>query len=431
MANANGDQITERFALADVVSIGTELTLGQTLDTNAAWVARQLAACGVRCRRHVTVPDEIEPIREALVAAGRASDVIIATGGLGPTADDLTRQALAEAAGSALIEDAAALAQIREFFRRRGREMPERNRVQALRPESGRIIENPCGTAPGVALRVGRAQCFALPGVPSEMRAMFERDVAPHLRRGAAGGVIRSRVLQTTGLPESELGARIADLMTRGRNPEVGTTADLGVIGVRINATAESPAAADALLDAAEREIRSRLCDAVFGQDDETLASAVGRLLAERGATVCTAESCTGGMIGAALTDVSGSSRYFRGAIIAYADEVKTAALGVPPETIASCGAVSEPVARAMANGARDRLGATYALAVTGIAGPTGGTAEKPVGLVYVALAGPRGTVVREHRFGEDSGRHAIRVRTVRAALAALRLELLGERPPR
>ncbi|MEP0845578.1 MAG: competence/damage-inducible protein A [Phycisphaerae bacterium] len=428
MADATGDQFTERFTLAEVLSIGTELALGQSLDTNAAWIAQRLAACGIRCRRHLTVPDEIELIRDALVTAGRAADVIVATGGLGPTADDLTRQALAEATGSTLIEDATALAQIREFFRRRGREMPERNRVQALRPECARIIENPCGTAPGVQLQLGRAQCFALPGVPSEMRAMFERDVAPRLRSVAGGSVIRSRILQTIGLPESELGARIADLMTRGRNPEVGTTAELGVIGVRINATADSPAAADSLLDEAEREIRGRLGDAVFGQDDDTLAAAVGRLLVKRGATVCTAESCTGGMIGAALTDVAGSSRYFRGAVVAYADELKTAALGVSPESLRRFGAVSEPVARAMAENARSRLHATYALAVTGIAGPTGGDAEKPVGLVYLALAGPRGTVVREHRFGEDSDRYAIRVRTVRAALAALRLELLHER---
>jgi nicotinamide-nucleotide amidase len=264
-----------------------------------------------------------------------------------------------------------------------------------------------------------------MPGVPFEMRAMFTREVAPQLRETTHGAVLLSRRLHTCGLGESDIGARLQDLMQRGRNPEVGTTAEFGIVGIRVNAAAGTRAAAEAGLEEAEREIRRRLGELVLGRDDDTLASAVGVLLVAAHQTLSTAESCTGGMIGSLLTDVPGSSRHYRGGVVAYVNEAKTNLLGVTPALLAEHGAVSEPVARAMAEGAALAFGTGYGISVTGIAGPDGGTALKPVGLVYIGLRTPSGATVQECRFGADSPRAAIRIRAARSALNLLRLNLL------
>jgi nicotinamide-nucleotide amidase len=409
-----------------LVSIGTELTLGQSVDTNAAWLAQQLAAIGIRAERHLTVGDELPAIREILAQAAAACDLIIVTGGLGPTEDDLTRRALAEAAGVELETDAASLEQIRVFFAKRRRAFTERNRVQALIPRTGRAVANTCGTAPGIFIELNGTPCYALPGVPFEMKAMFARDVWPHLRAASAGRVLRQRRLNCFGLGESDIGARLRDLMAPDRNPQVGTTAELGIIGVRINAEADTVDEAETLLGQTEAEIRARLGHIVFGRDSETLAAVVGERLAARRETVCTAESCTGGLIAKMLTDTAGSSAYFVGGAVTYANELKQQLLGVPADTLAELGAVSEPVARAMAMGARERFAATYALAVTGIAGPSGGTTDKPVGLVYFGLATPADVTTRELRFGSDSPREVTRARAAHAALNLLRLALVG-----
>ena len=412
-----------------IVSIGSELTLGQSVDTNAPWLAAQLAAQGIRCRRQVTVPDELEALSATFREAAAASDLVVATGGLGPTADDLTRQALAAAAGLPLELDAPSLEQIRAFFARRGREMPSANRVQALLPKGARPLPNTCGTAVGICLELAGTPCYALPGVPFEMREMFRREVLPHLPALGDGQVVRFRRLHCFGTSESAIGEALADLMRPGRNPAVGTTAELGVITVRINASADSPAAAEALLDDTERLVRARLGTAVFGRDGETLASVVGALLAARGQTLGTAESCTGGLIAKLLTDVPGSSAYYLGGAVSYANELKEALVGVPGELLTAVGAVSEPVARAMAEGARRAFGSSFALATTGIAGPTGGTPDKPVGLVFLALAGPQQTRVEAARFGSESPRVVIRERAARTALDLLRRELIRQGP--
>ena len=413
-----------------VISTGTELALGQTVGTNSAWLAAQLAALGIRTERHVTVPDDAAATREVLLQAADACDLTLLTGGLGPTEDDLTRQALADAAGVPLELHSPSLEHLRAFFAARGREMPERNKVQALAPRGAAILPNPCGTAPGLRIELRGRPCYALPGVPFEMRVMFEREVAPQLRAGGQGPVLLSRRVHTCGLGESDLGQRIADLMQRGRNPEVGTTADLGVVSVRINVAAPTRAAAETELARTEAELRRRLGDAVYGRDDDTLASVVGAQLAAANRTLSTAESCTGGLIGALLTDVPGSSEYYRGGVIAYANDAKANLLGVGREEIETHGAVSAPVARGMAQGAARALGTDYAIAVTGIAGPSGGTAQKPVGLVFIGLCTPSETEVRECRFGSDSPREAIRVRSARMALNLLRLSLLGSDAP-
>lgn len=416
-----------------ILSVGTELTLGQAVDTNSAWLAGQLATLGLRATHHLTVADEQPDLQAALLAAAAQADVVIVTGGLGPTDDDLTRTALAAAAGVPLELHAPSQAALQEFFASRGRTMPARNLVQARVPRGAAVLPNTCGTAPGLQLTLHRATVFALPGVPFEMRAMFTRDVAPRLARATAGHVILSRRLNTFGRGESDVGELLTDLMQRGRNPEVGTTAALGVIGVRLNATADSAASAQQLLDVTEAEVRRRLGEIVFGAEDDTLANAVGRLLIQRGRTVSTAESCTGGLIGTLLTDVPGSSAYFRGGIVSYANEVKTSLLAVPESLLAAHGAVSAPVAEAMARSACHALGSDYALSATGIAGPDGGTPDKPVGLVYIALAGPGPVTVRELRLGATTPRDVIRMRTAWTALNLLRLALVVPEsgPPR
>lgn len=406
-----------------IISSGSELTLGQSIDTNSAWLAGELAARGIRPARHVTVGDDRTDLRDALLSAADQADLILLTGGLGPTDDDLTRFVLAEIAGVELSPDAASLKRIEAFFASRNRVMPERNRVQALIPRGAEALPNACGTAPGIFIRLRGKPCYALPGVPFEMKAMFAACVAPRLTGG--GRVILSRKINTFGRGESEIGEAIRDLMARGRNPEVGTTAQLGEIGVRINAAAESREQALRLLDADEAEIRRRLGAAVYGRDDETLAAAVGRLLTTRRSTLATAESCTGGLVGQLLTATPGSSSYYRGGVVAYANDIKEHVLGVQRELLDSFGAVSQPVAEAMAAGARRRLAAEFALAVTGVAGPSGGSPEKPVGLVFIGLAGPAGVLATECRFGEDSTRDVIRQRAARTALNLLRIALV------
>lgn len=409
-----------------IISIGAELTLGQTVDTNSAWLARRLAGLGVRATRHVTVSDERGDICRVLREAASAADVVLVTGGLGPTDDDLTREALADAMGEPLELDAASLERIRAFFAARGREMPERNASQAMRPRGSRALENPVGTAPGIRAMLGGRPVYVMPGVPYEMEVMFDGHVAGEIGAAARGRVIASETLLTYGLGESVVGERIADLMRRGRNPEVGTTAQHGVIGIRINAEAESVAEAERLIAADEAELRRRLGPIVFGRGEDTLASVTGRLLVERGATVTTAESCTGGLIGKMLTDVAGSSAYFVGGAVTYSNAAKTSVLGVAEELIAGHGAVSDAVARAMARGARRVFAADYALAVTGVAGPGGGTAEKPVGLVYAALADGRGERCVRLLVGAEFPRWVIRHRAACAAINLLR-ERLGE----
>jgi nicotinamide-nucleotide amidase len=412
-----------------VISTGTELALGQSVGTNGAWLAARLAGLGIRTERHVTVPDDAAATCQVLLQAAESCDLILVTGGLGPTEDDLTRQALADAAGLPLEFHAPSLERLRAFFAARGREMPERNRVQALAPKSAGVLPNTCGTAPGLRVELRGTPCYALPGVPFEMRTMFDRDVEPHLNAAGEGAILLSRRMHTCGLGESDIGECLSDLMQRGRNPEVGTTAEFGIVSIRINVLAPSQIEAEAQLAEVEAEIRRRLGETVFGCDEDTLASVVGAQLTSVGQTLSTAESCTGGLIGTLLTDVAGSSQYYRGGVVAYANEAKMRLLGVPPAELDAHGAVSEPVARAMALGAARVFETNYALSVTGIAGPTGGTAQKPVGLVFIGLSTPADTSASQHRFGSDAPREAIRLRAARTALNRLRLSLLEQAP--
>jgi nicotinamide-nucleotide amidase len=411
---------------AVILSIGTELTTGQCVDTNSAWLSAALTRFGGCVVRHVTIGDDLDHVRQAIREALASAEIIIATGGLGPTVDDLTRQAIAEAVRQPLEENAEALAQIRAMFERWQRPWHDTNRVQAMIPHGCMMIRNDRGTAPGIWYHTERVDLFALPGVPGEMKAMFAAAIAPVIEaRSGAARAVEAR-LPCYGISEAKLGELIQDLMARGRNPLVGTTASGGVISVRLVAHGRDEAEAKRLLACDVSEVRRRLGAAVFGEGDDTLEAVVGRMLRERGLTVATAESCTGGLLAKRLTDVPGSSAYFLRGYVTYSNEAKTNLLGVSPDLIASKGAASEEVAGAMATGCRAAAGSDLAIGITGIAGPSGGQPpEKPVGLVYLGLADAGGVEVKRMLFGEHLVRSEIRDRSCKTALNLLRLRLL------
>ncbi|MGL6132773.1 MAG: competence/damage-inducible protein A, partial [Prochlorococcaceae cyanobacterium] len=356
---------------AEILCIGTELLLGTITNGNARWLAEQLASVGIPHLRQQVVGDNRDRLITALREAAGRCRVLITTGGLGPTPDDLTTEAIAAAFGATLEERPEAWAAIKARLAHRGRPVTASLRRQALLPPDAELLPNPTGTAPGMIWtpRPGFT-VLTFPGVPSEMRAMWQATAAPWLRAaGLAEGVIASRLLRFWGLAESDLAERVADLL-EGSNPTVAPYAGAGEVKLRLTARADSDTAARALLEPLEAEIRARLGPLCFGADDDSLASVVLALLRQRAETVALAESCTGGAIGAALTAVPGASDAFRGGVIAYANDVKQAVLGVSQTSLAVHGAVSDPVALAMATGVRRLTGASWGIAVTGIAGP-------------------------------------------------------------
>lgn len=411
---------------AAILSMGDELALGQTVDTNAAWLSGRLAGLGIPVREHVTIGDDLEATLRQLKRLAGESDLILASGGLGPTDDDLTRHALARLLGVELELHEPSLQQIQTIFDRMGWKMSPKNIIQAMIPRGCEVIENTCGTAPGLAADLGGTPAFFLPGVPSEMKKMYELAVEPRLRQYLAGraaaGVICSRTLHAFGIGESNIAQRLGEMMARGKNPVVNTTAAHGIISIRINARAENEGQARRLIEPVEAEVRRQLGEYVYGTDEETMASVVGGLLRQRGQKVALAESCTGGLAAKLLTDIPGSSDYFAYGWVVYGNQAKTALLQVAPESLSRFGAVSEPVAAEMAAHARKISGADYGLGITGIAGPGGGTDEKPVGLVYIGLASAENVDVRRLVF--PGQREMVRMRAATAALNLLRLKL-------
>jgi nicotinamide-nucleotide amidase len=376
---------------AEIVAVGTELLLGQIADTNARWMSEQLAAAGVDVTNHQAVGDNLDRIVEALrLAAGRA-DVVLVSGGLGPTEDDITRDAIAAFAGVPLVFHAELETMLREKFRRWSAvgAMPESNLRQAYVPEGATWIVPRRGTAPGLALRLDGTRLYAVPGVPDEMREMIGGTVVPALRELAGGDVIVSRILRCAGMGESAVAERLADLFTSSTNPTIAYLASMGEVKVRITAKGGSRADAEALAEPFVREVRERLGDVVFSAEDESLEQAVLRLLGSTNRTLACAESLTGGGVGERLTAVPGASASFVGSAVVYTAEAKGRVLGVPDEVLAA-GTVTEACALAMATGARDLYGADVALALTGAAGPEPHDGAAP-GTIWVAIADATG----------------------------------------
>ena len=431
---------------AFILSVGDELALGQTVDTNSAWLSRKLAAEGCDLAGHATVSDDRAAIAEAIRYHACRCDLLVVSGGIGPTPDDLTREALGDVLGGELVEDEKWIDHIAGLFNKLNREMKPGNRKQALIPVGAELLWNPVGTAAGLGATVGDCHIFALPGVPKEMKRMAADLVVPYARERAGGAAIVGRTLHTFGRGESDVAALLGDLMTRDRNPSVGTTVSGGIVSLRLNCRADSKEQGARLLDEAEAACRERLGDLIFGVDDQTLTQAVAALLlrcdpsnpqhARRHCpTVATAESCTGGLIAAMLTEVPGSSAYFNVGFVTYSKDAKYHRLGVNREMLAVFGAVSEEVVTSMARSARKLAKSTYALAVSGVAGPGGGSDAKPVGTVCLALArpdptAPLGAAVTARTFHFHGDREMVRDRSAKMALTMLRFELLGKPLP-
>jgi nicotinamide-nucleotide amidase len=411
--------------LAEIISVGTELLLGQIVDTNAAYLSRLLPELGISMHYRVTVGDNTYRLADALRQALSRSDIIFTIGGLGPTQDDLTKETVAQVVGDTMQLHRESAEQLRSFFAARGIQMPLSNLKQAMAPTSGRILENPLGTAPGAAFETpDNKVVVVLPGPPREFVPMVDKRVIPYLRErlGENSPIIRSRMLNIAGLGESSVEDKVKHLLS-GANPTVAPYASTGEVHLRITANADDAPAAERLIDEMDRKLVEALGqNVVFGRDDETLEKVVVEKLLRYKLTLAAAESCTGGLIADRITDVPGCSAVFLAGVVSYGNDAKARLLGIDEQLIKDYGAVSESVAKAMAEGARNVTGAGIGISTTGIAGPTGATPEKPVGLVYIGLSDDKGTIVREFRF--SGTRRDVKQRASQAALEMLRLHM-------
>ena len=402
----------------ELLTIGTELLLGFTTDTNAAEIGRILSASGVRVVRHVSVGDTAEDIRSAVHDALRRTGGVLTTGGLGPTRDDVTKRAVSEVFDAPLEFDPAVWTALVARFVRMGRTPPESNRAQAEVPRGATVLPNRWGTAPGLWLEGLPGLAILLPGVPGEMRRLLEHEVVPRLAARAGGRVVRSRLVRTTGIAESALAERMGEIEGEIAPLTLAYLPGADGVDLRLSAWQLPPADADRRLEEAADLLRERAGDHVYGGDDADLAAVVLEAARAQALTLATAESCTGGLVGGRLTAIPGSSEVYLGGVVCYANELKTALLGVEPGLLAAHGAVSEPVALAMARGALERLGAGAAVSVTGIAGPGGGSESRPVGTVWVGVAGGGGVEARHAVLSGD--RQEIRARAAQMALYLL-----------
>jgi nicotinamide-nucleotide amidase len=414
---------------AEIISVGTELLLGEIVDTNAAYISQQLADIGVNVYYRHTVGDNERRLSDQIALGLGRSDIVILCGGLGPTDDDITREAIARATGRPLVVFREAEEALRAFFRERGREITPNNLRQAQGPEGAELLPNSVGTAPGILLEHDDRLIIALPGPPHELQPMWENYVRPRLQERLAKasdlGAIYTRTVRLSDIGESQAAHELRDLVAAQTDPTIAFYASPGEVRIRLATRAPSFEAAQERFRGPEEEIRRRLGAHVYGVDDETMEVVVGKLLLQRQATLAVAESCTGGLIGHRITNVSGASRYFLADFVTYSNEAKMAVLGVPAYVIEQHGAVSEECARAMAEGARKVASATYGLATTGIAGPTGGTPEKPVGTVYVAVANEAET--KAAGFVWATSRVVFKERVAQIALNMLRRFIIGD----
>lgn len=413
---------------AEIICVGTELLLGDILNTNARYLAQQLAELGIAHYYQTVVGDNPGRLKQLLAVAVERSQLLIFTGGLGPTPDDLTIETIADFFGVPLVERPEIIADITQKFAQRGRTMTPSNRKQALLPEGAEILTNRTGSAPGIIWQPRPPlTILTFPGVPAELYVMWQEVAVPYLRsQGWGQETIYSQTLKFWGIAESALAEKVATFLAL-TNPTVAPYANHGEVKLRISARAESKIAAEALIAPVAAQLRDIAGLDCYGADADTLASVTGQLLLEAGETLAVAESCTGGGLGRMITEVPGSSRYFLGGIISYDNQVKVDLLSVKAEDLAELGAVSDSVAEQMAAGVRSRLKTTWGLSITGIAGPGGGTEAKPVGLVYIGIAGPNGKVESYgYRFGSLRDRDWIRNLSACTALDLLRRQLLA-----
>lgn len=408
---------------AEIIAIGSELLTPARTDTNGLWLTEKLNLIGIEVKQKTVVGDDDARLEEAIKDALRRSHVIIMTGGLGPTEDDVTRKVAARALGRRLLLDEKALETIREKFARMGRKMPEINSRQAMAIEGAEILDNPNGTAPGLYIEHEGHEVVLLPGPPREMHPMFENYVAPKLAARAGEVRVARRVLRVSGMGESTVDELIAPVYTQFKNPQTTILFNKSEVEIHLTAQGKTEQEAELLIDGLSGQIEERLGDAVFAFRGERMEEVVGLRLAVAGFTVATAESCTGGLIAKRLTEIAGSSSYFKEGVVTYSNEAKMRLLGVPSEMLEERGAVSAEVAEAMAEGVRLRAETDFGLSVTGVAGPGGGSAAKPVGLVYIALSDDAHTEHRKLMIPGD--RQLIRWRSSQAALDLLRRRLI------
>lgn len=411
---------------AEIISTGDEVLTGAVVDTNAAYLAEQLTEAGVVVGRQSTVGDHLETLSQTFLDSGGRADIVLVTGGLGPTGDDLTARAAAEASGKSLFLDETALAAIESYFKERNRVMSETNRKQAMFPEGARVLENPVGTAPGFNMTIGKATFYFMPGVPHEMRQMMADHVLPCIRKRQGDEAVekRMRAIYTFGLGESDAAQRLSGFDARFSDLRLGFQVKFPGIFLKVYGGEAGREEVSSRMDAGVEWICEQLGDRVVSVSGDDLETVVGRLLKGRKETLAVAESCTGGLVSHLLTNVPGSSDYFLFSGVTYANEAKTRILGVLPETIEKYGAVHEKTVKEMAEGARKAVGATYGLATSGVAGPDGGTDEKPVGTVCIGLATPD-SVFTGRRLFPFGGRLIKKQMFAAVALDMLRCHLL------
>ena len=408
---------------AEILSVGTEILLGDIVDTNAQFLARRLSEMGIDVYFESTVGDNPARLLETFRLALSRADIVLVTGGLGPTMDDLTCACAAQSLGLSLREDERAAREIRARYEKTGQRMPPNALKQALVPENAAVFYNTCGTAPGCAMQKDGKVIVTMPGPPHEMREMFLKSVRPYLKNLPGAATIHSRVLRTFGIGEPALEEKLRDLLTTQTNPTIGIYVGFGQAHVRISAKAASEKEADALIDPVAREIYARLGDLVYAEGETDLDECVARLLMKKKKTIALAESCTGGMIASSLVAFPGISECLLESHVTYSNAAKMRVLGVKEETLVRHGAVSHETAREMAAGLRRESGADMTLSVTGIAGPGGGTREKPVGLVYIGFCDETGVTSREYIF--DGERARVRQLSMLNALDTIRRALM------
>lgn len=407
---------------ASIISIGNEVVSGQIADTNASYLSRELFSIGIPVSGSYIVGDDVGNIKRMLNLASGDADIVLVTGGLGPTDDDLTRQAFAKFLGVELKLESELLERIKHFFSVRNLKVPQKANIQAYMPVGTQALVNGLGTAAGIMAKFKGTLFFALPGVPAEMKKMFQEEVLPELTALVTNQVIVTQKLKCFRAGESSIAEKLGDLMQRGRNPLINCTAHYGVITLQIVAAAEDKDKAQKMAEKDEETLRHILGDTIYGTGEQTLAGVLGAKLAQKKKTLAVAESCTGGTLAKLLTDIPGASRYFTHGWITYSNLAKINELGVKPDLIEKYGAVSSEVAEAMAKGARKKADADFAIGITGIAGPNGGSEQKPVGLVYICV--DSGTNCETKRLLFTCNRDYIRFQAAQTALNILRLKL-------